>query len=114
MASADFEIGRKGLRMEAPAAGDIVTVKVKRRPRRDTSTFGGLSLIEGDTDEADNPQHYRMTAIWRVVAVNGGQAVVEGVEGYSKGRREVWPVSLHEWFEASELYEALYGTGQPD
>lgn len=103
---------RLGLKLDAPEAGDIVTVRVKRRPKQQGNEgvygAGPLSLFaHGDTDEADNPQHYRMTALWRVVAVNGGQAVVESMSGYATGRREVWPIALHEWFEASELADAL-------
>ena len=49
----------------------------------------------------------RHTAIWRVIAANGGQAIVEQATGYSKGRREVWAIDAHRWFEASELLEAI-------
>lgn len=106
---------RKGLRLDAPEPGDIVTVKVKRQPKRETPAipFGAEVMFGRTTDEADNPQHYRMTGLWRVIAVNGGQAVVEGLEGYVDGRREIWPISLHEWFEASELYEAMQGAKKP-
>ena len=104
---------RTGLRLDAPEPGDIVTVRVKHRPKTGNTqpSYGSqhpISLFtREDRDEADNPQHYRMTALWRVIAVNGGQAVVESLTGYDVGRREVWPVALHEWFEASELYEAF-------
>lgn len=106
---------RKGLRLDAPEPGDIVTVKVKRRPRQENAMnpFGPVLTIGRDSDEADNPQHYRMTGLWRVIAVNGGQAVVEGIDGYVAERREIWPISLHEWFEASELYEAMQGAKKP-
>ena len=94
----DFAIGRKGLELDAPSAGDIVTVKLKPCPPR-------RNHIE---DESKNPQHYRHTAIWRVIAANGGQAVVEQVtDGYGKGRCEVWAIDAHRWFEASELLKAI-------
>lgn len=97
-----FGEGRRGLRLDAPQAGDIVTVRIKRQPNP-PSPFDFFAM----QDEADNPQHYRMTGIWRVIATNGGQAVVEGLDGYTKGRREMWPIALHEWFEASDLASAL-------
>ena len=97
----DFAIGRKGLELDAPSAGDIVTVKLKPCPRRD--------LIAGMFDESENPRHYRHIAIWRVIAANDGQAVVEQVTDgyYGKGRREVWAIDAHRWFEASELLKAI-------
>ncbi len=100
----------KGLRLDAPTAGDIVTVRVKRRPKHEAAQPGPLALLVGvghGGDEADNPQHYRMNTLWRVLAVNAGQAVVECVYGYGKNRREIWSVAHHEWFEASELLAAL-------
>ena len=111
----DFAIGRKGLELDAPSVGDIVTVKLKPCPRRDLSAsmFGTmmqphLKVRDHIEDESKNPQHYRHTAIWRVIAANGGQAVVEQVtDGYGKGRREVWAIDAHRWFEASELLEAI-------
>ena len=111
----DFAIGCKGLELDAPSAGDIVTVKLKPCPRRDLSAsmFGAmmqphLKVRDHIEDESKNPQHYRHTAIWRVIAANGGQAVVEEVaNGYSKARREVWAIDAHRWFEASELLEAI-------
>ena len=107
----DFAIGRKGLELDAPAAGEIVTVKLKPCPRRDI--IGSMSAsphtrvhdhVEG---ESKNPHHYRHTAVWRIVAANGGQAVVEQATGYGKGRREVWAIDAHRWFEASDLMEAI-------
>lgn len=109
----NFQVGMRGLRLEAPEVGDIVTVRVKRRPQQERHhnpavSFGGLRLFDTEGDEADNPQHYRMTALLRVIAVNGGQAAVEFIgDGYNKGRREVWPIALHEWFEAGDLFEAM-------
>lgn len=101
-----------GLRLDAPSPGDVVTVRVRRRPKQENqSPFGGglLSMVGRDSDEADNAQHYRMNDIWRVVAVNGAQAVVESARpgSYNFGKREVWSVAHHEWFEASELLAAL-------
>jgi tRNA G37 N-methylase Trm5 len=108
----DFALGQVGLELDAPSAGDIVTVKLKPCPRRNMMAEVFLQphlkvrdLVE---DESKNPQHYRHTAIWRVIAANGGQAVVEQVtDGYGKGRREVWAIDAHRWFEASELLAAL-------
>jgi hypothetical protein len=103
-------LSRKGLRLTAPEVGDYVTVRVRRQPKREgTLGYGGIvAAMYGDADEADAPQHYRINAIWRVVAVNGGQAVVECVTGYEKGkRREIWSIAHHEWFEASDLFDAL-------
>lgn len=64
-------------------------------------------LVGTREDEAYAPQHYRINAIWRVLAVNAGQAVVECVTGYDKGRRQTWSIAHHVWFEASDLLEAL-------
>ena len=106
----DFAIGRKGLELDAPAAGEIVTVKLKPCPRRDLFAsltqphLKGRDLVE---DESKNPHHYRHTSVWRVVAANGGQAVVEQATGHDKGRREVWAIDAHRWFEASDLLEAI-------
>lgn len=98
----------QGLRLDAPSPGDIVTVRVKRRPTKPIPRGDfGLLVLGSESDEADNPQHYRMTNIWRVIATNGGQAVVEALQGYNKGRREMWPIGLHEWFEAGELWDAM-------
>ncbi len=96
---------RRGLRLECPSPGDIVTVRVKPRPR-----FTDFSSINpfGVEDGAYNPDHYRMNNIWRVLALNGGHIVVEQInKGYRQGRRETWTVHLHEWYEASELLEVL-------
>lgn len=109
-----------GLRLDAPLPGDIVTVKVRRRPA--PKAGGGLSsgsmltaVFGRDDDEADSAQHYRMNDVWRVVAVNGGQAVVECARpgSYNAGRREVWSIAHHEWFEASELLAALTAPKEP-
>lgn len=101
-------VSSKGIRLEVLTPGDIVTVKVKPRPQHETTTPSPLALLVGDTkDEADSPQHYRMNNLWRVLAVNAGQVVIECVHGYAKGRREIWSISHHKWFEASELLEAL-------
>lgn len=100
----------RGLRLDAPTAGDIVTVRVKPRPKHEPHPgIGPLALLTGIShgDEAHNPQHYRMNNVWKVLAVNGGQAVVEGRLGYSKGKRELWSIAHHEWFEASDLLAAL-------
>jgi hypothetical protein len=111
---------RLGLRLDAPEPGDIVTVKVRQRPQASPAPAYGerppsFSLFgSGDRDEADNPQHYRMTGLWKVLAVNGGQAVVESLGGYNAGRREMWPIHLHEWFEASELAAALSPPPEPE
>ena len=105
------QMSSAGILLDCPSPGDIVTVRVKRQPKRDHSQSlypSPIAMLVGeDRDEADNPQHYRMNAIWRVVASNAGQAVVEKLTGYDIGKREIWSVSHHEWFEASELYSAL-------
>jgi hypothetical protein len=101
---------RLGLKLDAPEPGDIVTVCVKPRPKQSQSGYGGgglLSLIGNTEDEAFSPQHYRMTTVWEVIATNGGQAVVKALNGYPADRREMWPIALHDWFEASELWAAL-------
>lgn len=106
----EFQLGQKGLQLAAPTAGDIVSVRLKPCPRRNfdlaSALFGG-TLQSHVEDESKNPQHYRHTNIWRVVAANGGHAVVEALMSYDKGRREVWPIDAHDWFDASELFEAL-------
>ena len=110
----EFAIGRKGLELDAPSAGEIVTVKLRPCPRRDLSAslFGAMTqphvkVRDHVEDESKNPHHYRHTAVWRVIAANGGQAVVEQATGYDKGRREVWAIDAHRWFEASDLLEAI-------
>ena len=113
MQTDDFRLGAKGLKLDAPVSGDVVTVKLKPCPRKRID-FGSmfssphLKVHDDIEDESKNPQHYRHTAIWRVLATNGGQAVVEqATGGYGKGRREVWAVDAHDWYEASELLAAL-------
>lgn len=112
----EFQIGRKGLKLDAPEAGDVVTVKLKPCPRKrmdSESIFHGprqphQRSRDGIEDESKLPQHYRHTNVWRVVATNGGQAVVEqATKGYGHGRREVWAIDAHDWYEASELLAAL-------
>ena len=61
----DFALGRKGLKLDAPAAGDVVTVKLKPCPRKRMnfeSLFGGvhqphLKQRDDIEDESKNPQH---------------------------------------------------------
>lgn len=100
-------IGKTGLRLTAPQAGDVVTVRVKSNPKSEIVGDRSGGLRAAVIDGAKNPHHYRMTTIFKVVAVNGGQAVVERLTGYRPGARECWPIGLHEWFEASELFAAL-------
>lgn len=88
-----------GLELEAPSPGDIVSVRLKPCPGT-----GLTSVIE---DQSTNPQHYRHTALWRVVAINGAHAVVEALT--ESHRRELWVVNQHRWFDATELWEALGG-----
>lgn len=111
-----FAPSAKGIRLDRPEAGDIVTVKVKPNPTakqdHQTTGFGGIVLARNDVDGAYNAQHYRHTTIFEVVAVNGGQAVVKRLTGYSPGTVEVWPISLHFWFEAKELYDAILAAGK--
>lgn len=107
----EFQLGQRGLRMDAPQAGDIVTVKLKPCPRQTFNIAGALlgsaALASTVEDESKNPHHYRHTAIWRVIAANGGQAVVEQLSGYSNGRREVWAIDAHDWFDATDLWAAM-------
>ena len=101
------EFSPTGLRLDAPSPGDIVTVRVKRRPKTATQPSHVEQLLGVRTiDDADNPQHYRMNNIWRVRAVNGGQAVVECLTS-TMHKPDVWSIVHHEWFEASELWAAL-------
>lgn len=112
----DFRLGQKGLEMNAPQAGDIVTVHVRPRTRsadRDRSLSIGI-LTRSDQDEAELAQHYAMTAIWTVIAANGGQAVIEQVHPPVKPgswgwdfRRRVFPIHRYRWFEASALLDAV-------
>ena len=106
-----FAPSAKGIMLDRPEAGDIVTVKVKpkpvAKPDHQVAGFGAILLDRADIDEAYNAQHYRHTSIFEVLAVNGGQAVVKRLTGYSVGTVEVWPISLHYWFEAKELFDAM-------
>ena len=97
----------KGLKLDAPTVGDIVTVRIKRRPKHETLNPSPLALLTGTNhDEADSPQHYRINNLWKVLAVNGGQAVVKCLsDGYYNKRKEIWSISHHEWFEAGDLFE---------
>lgn len=118
---AEIGLSPRGLELEAPQPGDIVTVLIRPpstkamataegwRPR--LSLFGGLGF-ESEWAEHENPQHYRVTRIWRVVAVNGAQAVVQALTGYDawKGKRETWPIARHRWFDATELWRAMRRT----
>lgn len=102
MATETNFVSKKGLKLDAPEPGDVVSVRVRKQTQRKSHPlFGEMG------DGAENPQHYRMTELFRVVAVNGGSAVVEALGPHIKGRREVWPIALHDWFEASELAAAL-------
>lgn len=100
----------EGLELDAPSPGDIVTVRI-RPPKVLPQGRPQPGLMFGTHDwwEWENPQHYRHTTIWRVVAVNGGQAVVEAASKQRDTGREVWPIALHRWFEASTLLEAMEG-----
>lgn len=121
MTETAFRPGRKGLELDAPEAGDVVTVRVRPPSAPQRAMAGAGSPVEGlmrayglgdgrDYPEWESPQHYRHTSFWRVLAVNGGHAVVRQLAGYDDGRVETWPVFAHLWFEASELWEA-YGRG---
>lgn len=107
----DITLGKCGLELDAPSPGDIVTVLI-RPPSVKSPAPAGPSLYNGlfghrEWAEHENPQHYRINAIWRVDAVNGAQAVVTALTGHAVGRREVWSIRHHRWFDASELWAAL-------
>lgn len=108
----DFALGLHGLELDAPSAGDIVTVKLKpySRPENPVAslfTQPHLKTADRTYDESKNPHHYRHTTVLRVLAANAGQAVVEHAFGHDKGRREIWAIDAHRWFEASELLAVL-------
>lgn len=67
-----------------PMPGDIVTVRVRN---------------------TDNAQHYRHAAIWKVLAVNQGTALVTKVAGFTSGdaKEELWPIACHYWYPATGL-----------
>jgi hypothetical protein len=103
-------LSRRGLRLDAPQVGDVVTVRVKPRPKMERTYSAGdtlTSLLGGREDEAFSPQHYRMNGLWRVKAVNGGQAVVEQLLSSVERKPEIWSIAHHEWFEASDLLDAM-------
>lgn len=97
-----------GLELEAPAPGDIVTVQIRPpahyKPGMPPPSFMGQWQ---ERWEHENPHHYRTTSIWRVLAVNGGQAVVKAIGGFDKGKLETWGIRQHRWFDASELFAAM-------
>lgn len=100
-----------GLELESPSPGDLVTVRVRppRHYKPGMPPPSHLMLGHPEYWEFENPQHYRHTAIWRVVSINAGHAVVEVHRprfDHQKGR-EVWPIAAHQWFDASELAAAL-------
>lgn len=101
-----------GLELDAPEAGDIVSVLIrppaKKRGPTAPSIFGPGLFGREEQAEHENPQHYRVTNLWRVVAVNGGHAVVKAVHGDNvKDPPEMWAIAHHRWFNASELHAAL-------
>lgn len=104
-----------GLKLDAPSPGDIVTVRIKPRPKRKSHSGHSRDELgvrlgrDLDEDEATNAQHYRMNAIFKVIATNGGHAVVERMTGWDIGRRDTWPIALHDWYEASELLTLMNG-----
>lgn len=104
-----MELKQTGLKLSAPQVGDIVTIRIKPQSSQKESTLsmrGGLFVSTDRPPEHENPNHYKHTSIWRVVAVNGNHAVVERAHGGSK-RREMMPIDLHHWYEASELLAAI-------
>ena len=121
----NFALGRKGLELDAPQVGEIVSMHVRPRskPRSDSysDSYSGIGvLVRSDHDEAESPQHYAMTTLWKVLATNGGQVVVEQAWPVIKPdswdwkfRRRMFPVHLYRWFEASALLETVRGDEQP-
>ncbi len=108
-------ISARGLRIDVPEVGDIVTVKIKPPSGAKVSAHTRPTLLDmigggsNERPEHENIHHYRINAIWEVVAVNGGHTVVRPVwTAYGReSRAELWVTAHHEWYDASDLYAAL-------
>ena len=100
------------LELDTPSPGDIVTVRI-RPPKAAHKALAGLIEPLGrglSPPNHENINHYRHTAIWEVLAVNGAHAVVRARTGYGVGHEaEIWPIAMHRWFEAGELLAAVLG-----
>lgn len=103
-----ISFSRIGLRLDVPMVGDIVTVKVKRQPFEQNFAVHNcnITMTGGMKDQANNPDNWKMNNLFVVRGINASQAVVEAIQ-YDKGKKYVWPIHLHEWYEASELADAL-------
>jgi hypothetical protein len=95
-------ITSKGLKLDALHSGDIISVKLKKQSVHKSHSEENVS-----TDQHLNAQHYRMTNLFEVVSANAGQVAVKRLTGYGSGDIEVWPIHLHEFFEASDLFAAV-------
>lgn len=109
----DNLVTARGLQLDAPSPGDVVSVKIKPPAERKQKVSAAYTmprlLAVNDIPDHENIHHYRVNAIWRVISANGSHAVVQGLTRPYASYREAWVIDHHLWFDAQELYEALVG-----
>jgi hypothetical protein len=106
----DF-LSDRGRELKTLETGDLVTLLIRPPVEREKvpahQRLPSLFATGNRMADEQNPRHYRVKAIWRVLAVNGAHAAVECVYGPPAGCREMISIPHHRWFEARDLYEAL-------
>lgn len=112
MSDALRRINPNGAELSAPAKGDLVTVLI-RPPKAPVAPWRMPSITQDRVYEVppdhENPSHYRIARIWRVVEANEGHATLKQEwPEYERGRVEIVAVSLHRWFDATATLEAVF------